>query len=330
MSNLSAQSTFNLSICGGNVGFTDNYVSFNSTAITVNGTQYPLYLGKLRQLIGLPFGKCYLELVSVSYLYALKTVTVGILVNTTAANALDPLPKNTTPPRNQTPNFAQTANFSTGNTVLTFTSNSAQAQATNTVLENDTNATPSIAGYSKLFSISANFPYAPNATIAVLTHYPCQLQSNAISPYALLSDTWNAINAFTSNAQTCTIGFTLPQSHVFALFELLPSQQTTISVSTTEQTTSSVPTPQQNASQSTIGQQLPTQNSTGGNLSNTDTGTPLIVGVVLFIVVLIAALMIKARKKPDVIVTRPASAEPGPARPQPPPPASPPPPGPTN
>jgi len=72
----------------------------------------------------------------------------------------------------------------------------------------------------------------------ITTTYQCSILSTSVVPYELIGGTWNPIESFTINPNTCTISFAIPNDLTIGVFaSTTPVLKTTSTMPTTATTT---------------------------------------------------------------------------------------------
>jgi hypothetical protein len=238
VSNIAQLNSFNISPSGTAFKVTDNYITPNSTGVTINGIQYILVLNKSVLIKNTQTTNYYARLVAISYVPILQTVNIYFYSNSTGIPA--PIINGA---YNLTGEKATIINVpDTGTAVILTSPSNTTARLIVTDL---TGKTSSPKNYEPLTVLNVSTS-GTNITTYLLVKYSCSIPAGAIAPYKLLSNgTWTQINNFLVNSSSCNAGFMIPPDPVVGLFESLITTTTTVlpTTSSTSRVTSSSTVP---------------------------------------------------------------------------------------
>lgn len=274
VNNLAQLGNVNLVFCGQIVKVTDNYISPNSTGVTVGTNQYALTVGTPQQLANLG-SSCYIELTNVSYLPILQTVTLQ-LYNASAVNktsALKSLLAN-----------GISLNISSIGTI----SNAQPASLAPLITVKDaTNSTPAApTNFTKIEALNISVTSLINSTtLAVTASVKCGYPN--VVPFILDHGIWKTVTPSTYNAAACTVTFVIPADPVIAFMTpSAPAKQQEPPASSIVATT--VPT---TTVQSTIA-------AATAAASSSHVSIKLIFAFLALIVVIVAAIVLLSSSSP--------------------------------
>jgi hypothetical protein len=231
ISNISQLNTFSIDLCGQEVQITDNFITPNTTGISIRATSYILSPGQLVSLVGVP--GCYITLKNVTYTPILDTVQLLVYAPyklNLVLNGQLVLIKNITigaPITLTVPGLPLSLNFE-------------PTQSTNVLVANELlNGTipPLPNGYTKLgiFDITLrnlSTNGAINSPVMTTLNYGCNVSEARLQPFLLGNGVWVKINPFSVNPAACTISFNIPSDPIIA-FGVLPPGATTVPSTTT-------------------------------------------------------------------------------------------------
>ena len=232
--------------CGAQIEVTDNFISPNSTGLTINNATYLLYENQAAALSNIN-QNCYVELVNVSYLPILQTVTLKFFTNLTQTNSSVGANATTTIGYvNSTTNstYNLTANKSTQINIANvgqFYISSNSNKNVKIIITNITGTSiiPPPDGLLKIVVLNVAVLPQANVSINATLDYPCTDQSPTIRPYELNKTTWEPITDFRVDASNCKIIFTVFTDPTLALFQVVNKSSTvpTTSILTSTPTT---------------------------------------------------------------------------------------------
>lgn len=202
ITNLAQLDNVNLVFCGQIVKLTDNYITPNSTGITINSYQYTLDLNASQQL---NLGKnCYVELTSVSYLPIQQTVTLQ-LYNTSTINTTALL------------NALIANGISLHLSPLGLISNVSPSEVAPLLNVTNVNSSSPLppSNFIKLGAFNVTLSNTLNPT-ALVINATVKCGYSTVAPFILINDTWKPINPSLYNSTACTVTFVMPSDPIVA------------------------------------------------------------------------------------------------------------------
>ncbi len=247
VSNVAQLNTFNVTVCGVKVTVTDNFITPNSTGVTINGASYTLSANRTAQV---PGTSCVVDLKKISYLPIQQTVVISIYNNTAKVQIYVNI-NNVKTLVNASTNATVNVNTTGPRAVLSFI----PIGPANVMLRNVTINIPQLpSNYTGLsvYNLTVSANAVKNSTISVTLFFNCSLPASRVSILYYSNGAWVPSKSVVNSA-SCSATAQIPADPLVVLALAPVPATTTVQTTTTAATTIAATTVPQQAAPSSAG-----------------------------------------------------------------------------
>jgi len=279
VSNITVLSPFTLVFNGSTLNIHINYMTPNSTALSINNSAYGLFLNIPQLVHQSATTNIYADLVRANYYTKPQSVTVLFYAS--------PRPKQATLNSTYQIPGGTPLDVKVDKINTTVILKSVTAISVRLVIWNITNSTAPPTNYTSLLALNTTVTAYQKMNVSLSVAYACSILPGAATPFEQASDgTWVAINQYAINSSACTITFPIPEKSIVGLFE-----NNRYVVQSTSATTSAPTSATTSVAQTTTIPQAASK--------NVSPGTEVAIGAIAIIVAIGAILyLMKGRRPP--------------------------------